>query len=140
MGWAMLIVGMLVALAASALLVMGVIESGVAVALGMLGIGLIAAAGRWLPAKADERPRAKHIERTIYSSDHQLRALVERREDGNYRIETQRFVHEYSPDIGSHDHWERQPDLIMTDTLASAVEIAARSVGAGTDDFFSEKT
>jgi len=38
--------GLLVALTAAALLLLGVIESGVAAAIGMLGIGLIAASGR----------------------------------------------------------------------------------------------
>jgi hypothetical protein len=37
--------GLLIALTAATLLVLGVIESGVAAAIGMLGIGLIAASG-----------------------------------------------------------------------------------------------
>ena len=82
MGWAMMIVGLLFGLAASALLLMGAIESGLAVAIGMLGIGLIAASGRWMRTKPGEKPRAEHIERTIYSPDRQLRALVRQRADG----------------------------------------------------------
>jgi small-conductance mechanosensitive channel len=42
----MFVLGLLVALTAAALLLLGVIESGVAAAIGILGIGLIAASGR----------------------------------------------------------------------------------------------
>ena len=38
--------GLLIALIAAALLLLGLIESGVAAAIGVLGIGLIAASGR----------------------------------------------------------------------------------------------
>jgi hypothetical protein len=138
MGWAMLIVGLLFALAASAFLVVGRIEPGLAVAMGMLGIGLIAVSGRWLPTKPREKTQVEKIERTIYAPDHQLRALVKHGDDGKYRIEIQKFVHDYSPDAGSHDRWERESSVTITDTLASAVEIAARSVSAGTDDFFGD--
>ena len=41
--------GLLIALIAAALLVLGVIESGVAALIGILGIGLIAASGRGMP-------------------------------------------------------------------------------------------
>ncbi len=40
------IVGLVIVIGAASLLLMGVIESGVAAAIGMLGIGLIAASGR----------------------------------------------------------------------------------------------
>ena len=43
--------GLLIALVAATLLVLGVIESGVAAAIGMLGIGLIAASGRAVRSK-----------------------------------------------------------------------------------------
>jgi hypothetical protein len=43
--------GLLIALTAATLLVLGVIESGVAAAIGMLGIGLIAASGRVVRSK-----------------------------------------------------------------------------------------
>jgi len=136
MGWTMMIFGLLIALAASALLLMNVIESGVAAAIGILGIGLIAASGRWMRPQPGAHPRAEQIAQTIYAPDRQLRALIKQRADGTYRIEIQKLVHDYSPDIGSHDRWERQADALIVDTLASAVEIAARQVGAGTDDFF----
>jgi hypothetical protein len=42
----MFVLGLLVALIAAGLLLLGLIESGVAAAIGMLGIGLIAASGR----------------------------------------------------------------------------------------------
>ena len=76
------------------------------------------------------------IEQTIYAPDRQLRALVRQRADGNYRIEIEKFIHDYSPDQGTQDRWERRPAVTVTDTLARAVEVAARSVGAGTDNFF----
>ena len=43
--------GLLIALVAATLLFLGVIESGVAAAIGMLGIGLIAASGRMMRSK-----------------------------------------------------------------------------------------
>lgn len=136
MRWAMLGLGLLVALGASTLLLMGVIESGVATAAGILGIGLIAASGRWMSTKPEEKPREEPIARTIYAPNQQLRALVKQRHDGGYRVEIQKFVQNYSPDTGANDRWERQSNTMITDTLASAVEIAARSIEAGTEDFF----
>lgn len=41
--------GLLIALGAATLLFFGVIESGVAAAIGIVGIGLIAASGRGMP-------------------------------------------------------------------------------------------
>ena len=41
--------GLLIALGAATLLFLGIIESGIAAAIGMLGIGLIAASGRGMP-------------------------------------------------------------------------------------------
>lgn len=136
MGWAMIIVGLMVALSASTLLLTGVIESGVATVMGILGIGLIAASGRWMPKKPGETPHEVPIAQTIFAPDRQLRALIKQRADGSYRVEVQKFVHDDSPDFGPYGRWERQPNFLVTDTLANAVEIAARSVGAGTDDFF----
>lgn len=136
MGWVLMILGLLIALAASALLVMNVIESGVAAAIGILGIGLIAASGRWLRPLGGTRPRTKHVVQTIYAPDRQLRALIKRRADGNYQVEVQKFVHNYSPDVGSHDRWERQSGTPIIVTLSEAVEMAAQRVGAGIDDFF----
>ncbi len=46
MNKALFVVGLLIVGVAAALLVMNVIESGVAAAIGILGIGLIAASGR----------------------------------------------------------------------------------------------
>jgi hypothetical protein len=139
MGWAMMISGLLIALAASALLLMNVIESGVAAAIGILGIGLIAASGRWLPTQKGMQPQAQPDVPTIHSPDRQLRALIKHRVEGTYQIEIQKLVHDYSPDVGSHDRWERQPDTLIVDSLATAVEIAAERVGAGTDDFFGKE-
>lgn len=139
MGWAMMILGLLIALAASALLLMNVIESGLAAVIGILGIGLIAASGRWLPTKKGTQPQAQPNLPTIHSPDRQLRALIKHRADGTYQVEVQKLVHDYSPDVGSHDRWERQPGTPIIDNLAMALEIAAERVGAGTDDFFGKE-
>lgn len=80
--------------------------------------------------------RPKKVLQTIYSPDRQSRALIWQRADGKYQVEIQKFIHEYSPDVGSHDRWERKSNEPITDTLATAVEIAAHRVGAGTGDFF----
>lgn len=47
----MFFLGLLIALIAAVLLLLGLIESGVAAAIGMLGIGLIAASGRRMRSK-----------------------------------------------------------------------------------------
>jgi hypothetical protein len=49
MGWVLSILGLVIAMAATALLVLGVIGTGLTIILGALGIGLIAISGRWLP-------------------------------------------------------------------------------------------
>ena len=138
MGWVLMILGLLIALTSSVLLLMGVIESSVAAVIGILGIGLIAAAGRWMRTRPGGSHHAEQTVRTIYSPDRQQRALVKQRADGNYQVEVQKFIHEHSPDVGSHDRWERQSNVPVTDTLAGAVEIAAHSIGAGMGDFFSK--
>jgi hypothetical protein len=137
MGWAIMISGLLIALAA--LLLMNVIESGVAIAIGILGIGLIAASGRWLPTQKGMQPEAQPDAPTIHSPDRQLRALIKHRADGTYQIEIQKLIHDYSPDVGSHDRWERQPGTPIVGSLATAVEVAAERVGAGTNDFFGKE-
>ena len=139
MGWAMMILGLLIALAASTLLLMNMIESGVAAAIGILGIGLIAASGRWLPTQKGMQPQAQPGVPTIHSPDRQLRALIKHRADGIYQVEIQKLMHDYSPDVGSQDRWERQPGTRIVHNLATAVEIAAERVGAGTDDFFGKE-
>jgi hypothetical protein len=47
----MFFLGLLIVLIAAALLLLGLIESGVAAMIGMLGIGLIAASGRSMRSK-----------------------------------------------------------------------------------------
>ncbi len=49
---ALLVVGLLAAVTAAGLLVLNVIGSGFAVALGILGIGLVAVSGRGRPARS----------------------------------------------------------------------------------------
>ena len=136
MVWALMLLGLSLALAASVLLVFGLIETGLALVMGVLGIGLIAVSGRWMRPKPSEKPVEERIEQTIYSPDHQLRALVKKHADGNYRVEVQRFYREDSIDFGPQERWVRQSYAIVTDTLASGIEIAARSVGAGIDDSY----
>jgi uncharacterized membrane protein len=51
MRWVSIISGLLLALAASAFLLMGTIKSGLATAIGILGIGLIAISDRWKSRK-----------------------------------------------------------------------------------------
>jgi hypothetical protein len=46
MGWVLGILGLVIALTAAALLILGVIGTGLTIVLGALGIGLIAASGR----------------------------------------------------------------------------------------------
>jgi hypothetical protein len=48
MNWYLLISGLIIALGAATLLFLGVIESGPAALIGIIGIGLIAASGRML--------------------------------------------------------------------------------------------
>lgn len=136
MGWILILSGLLVALAASALLVSGLIETGQALAMGVMDIGLIAVSGRWIRPKPSEKPVEERIEQTVYSPDHQLRALVKKHADGKYRIEMQRFYREEWIDFGPQERWVRQSHAIVTDTLASAIEIAARHVNAGGEDFY----
>jgi hypothetical protein len=49
MGWVLIILGLVIALAATSLLILGVIGNSLAIVIGALGIGLIAISGRWLP-------------------------------------------------------------------------------------------
>ena len=133
MGWAMMFAGLLLALTASALLVLNVIESGPASLLGILGIGLIATSGRWLNRA---KSRAGQVVRTIYSPDRQLRALVKQRSETDFHIEVQKFIHEYSPDVGSHDRWERQSNVPASGSLTQVIDKAAAKVGAGSGDFY----
>ena len=54
MGWVLIILGLVIALTASTLLILGKIGTGLTIIIGALGIGLIAISGRWLP-KEDSR-------------------------------------------------------------------------------------
>jgi len=137
-GWLLMILGLLIALSSSALLLLGKIESGVAAMIGIIGIGLIASAGRWFPPRPRKQAQSENVVQTIHSPDQKQRALIKLRGDGKYQIEIQELIHHYSPDVGAHDRWERRSNATITDSLASAVEIAARSIGAGTGDFFGD--
>lgn len=49
MGWVLIILGLVIALTAVALLILGKIGTGLTIIIGALGIGLIAVLERWLP-------------------------------------------------------------------------------------------
>jgi len=133
------ILGLLVIFSAVMLLLLNVGEAAIAAATGILGIGLIALSGRKINAKSIQNQPVEQVVRTVYAPDQKQRALIRQRTDGSFHIEIQKFIHEYSPDVGSHDRWERQSASICG-SLAEAVEIAAGRVGAGTDDFFNKET
>lgn len=60
MGWVLIILGLVIALTATALLILGVIGTGLTIIIGALGIGLIAISGRWLPEEdTDKIPPSK---------------------------------------------------------------------------------
>jgi hypothetical protein len=60
MGWVLIILGLIIALTATALPVLGKIGTGLGIAIGALGIGLIAISGRWLPKEdAGKTPGSK---------------------------------------------------------------------------------
>jgi len=62
MGWFLIILGLVIALTATALLVLGVIGTGLGIVIGALGIGLIAVSGRWLPKEnTDKTPPSKGV-------------------------------------------------------------------------------
>lgn len=123
--------GFLITLVGIALLLLGIIPFWMASAVGALGIGLMAASLRWEQAKPEAAPSPQVVQ-TIHSTDGQLRAVIKQRADGKYQVEIQRFVREDSQEFGQNDHWARQSAPI-TDTLSSAVDIAASYVRAGED-------
>ena len=55
MGWVLIILGFVIAMTATALLVLGKIGTGLTIIIGALGIGLIALSGRWLPKEDNQR-------------------------------------------------------------------------------------
>ena len=60
MGWVLIILGLVIAMTATALLVLGKIGTGLTIIIGVLGIGLIAISGRWLPKEnTDKTPPSK---------------------------------------------------------------------------------
>lgn len=59
MGWVLIILGFVIAMTATALMVLGKIGTGLGIVIGALGIGLIAISGRWLPKEdIDKTPRS----------------------------------------------------------------------------------
>lgn len=49
MGWVLIILGFVIAMTSVALMVLGRVGTGLGIVIGVLGIGLIAISGRWLP-------------------------------------------------------------------------------------------
>lgn len=134
----MFVIGLSIVCLSAALLLLDQVESGVSAAIGMLGIGLIAASGRRKRVRAEPAPAAQNVQ-TIHSPDGHMRAQVWRRADGKYQVEFHHFIRGESQDFGPDDRWVRQSDAPLTDTLASAIELASLRVGAGTGDFFEEE-
>jgi len=58
MGWVLIILGFVIAMTATALLVLGKVGTGLGIIIGALGIGLIAISGRWLPKGKTPPPKA----------------------------------------------------------------------------------
>ena len=56
MGWVLITLGFVIAMAATALMVLGKIGEGWGIVIGALGIGLIAVSGRWLPKEDKGKP------------------------------------------------------------------------------------
>jgi len=56
MGWVLIILGFVIAMAATVLMVLGLIGTGLGIVIGALGIGLIAISGRWLPKEDAGKP------------------------------------------------------------------------------------
>lgn len=61
MGWVLIILGLIIALTATALLILGKIGAGLTIIIGALGIGLIAISGRWLPKEAKRKHPTKRL-------------------------------------------------------------------------------
>jgi len=57
MGWVMITLGFVIAITATALLILGKIGTGWGIVIGALGIGLIAVSGRWLPKEDNGKPK-----------------------------------------------------------------------------------
>ncbi|HKJ38744.1 MAG TPA: hypothetical protein VJ972_08195 [Anaerolineales bacterium] len=127
--------GLFLALLTALFLMLGVIGFGSAAAIGILGVGFIAVSRRKISTNAIHQPPREQIEQTVHSPDNKQRALIKRRTDGNYQIEIQRFIEEYSQDFGPNNRWERTSSSI-SGSIEDALKTAAYRVGAGTNDFF----
>jgi ATP-dependent 26S proteasome regulatory subunit len=120
------LIGLLIVITAAALLLFRIIPFGTALALAIVGNGLIVLSRR----KERKKPKfalSEQVVQTVHSADGQMRAMIKQRADGNYQVEIQRLVHEDSQEYGQSDYWVRQSAPI-TDTLSSAVDIAVRHV------------
>jgi hypothetical protein len=125
----LLTLGLLITLLAAALLLMNVIPFGVAAAIAVFGIGLVAVVRR-----KNTQPESKPAQQTVeivYSSDRQMRAVIKQRGDGKYQVEVWKLVSDYSQDFGPGSQWARQPAGSITDTLSDAMDIATSHVRGG---------
>lgn len=75
----------------------------------------------------------------ILSLDGTLKAIIRPRADGLYEIEFQQFYRDHSLDFGDQSGWKKLPGHTIAASLAEAVEIASRHVGAGTEDYFDDE-
>jgi hypothetical protein len=71
----------------------------------------------------------------VYSPDNLMKAVIRKRDDGLYQVGTYQRKREDSPDFGPNDFRAKLPGAPLTDTLESAIQLASRQVGAGTDEF-----
>jgi uncharacterized SAM-binding protein YcdF (DUF218 family) len=122
--------GLLLVMLDAALLIFGIIPFGIAGAAGVLGIGLIFLSRRRKQVASESKPGAKVVQ-TIHSTDGQLRAVIKQRVDGKYQVEIWKLVTDYSQDFGPGSQWTLQRPWGITDTLSSAVDLAASYIGAG---------
>lgn len=124
-------IGLLLVCLAAALLLMNAIPFGFAAAIAVLGIGLVAVAGRSGRPQPKSRAEAQVVQ-TIFSPDQKLRAVIKQRPDGKFQVETWKFV-DYLQD--SSPNWARQGNWGITDFLSDAVDMAESYIQMGAGDF-----
>ena len=75
----------------------------------------------------------------IFSPDGTLKAIISPRADGSFQVEFEQFFREHSPDFGDSSGWKKIPGLSLAASLADAIELASRHVGAGTESYFDDE-
>lgn len=74
----------------------------------------------------------------IFSRDGSLKAIITPRADGKQQVEFYMLHREDTPESGPNLTWDKIPGLSVLETLADAIELASRHVGAGSEDYFGE--